>query len=200
MSTHQRKIASIVPMRRTSQGFSLIEVVVAIGVFSLLMAIVSVVFSGGFASYKNTASSQKYLENAQFVMNDMVKQLRTSSVVNPTGNPAFNTSPVSITFFDHSQSKCIMYRQHLAPDYIEKAIGSAGTAVLCGTTPGFGAYSRVTTGEVTMNLLIRDSVLTTRVGMVSLSFFVGGGAGSAVNPILLQSAVSLRDYKTSLGL
>lgn len=200
MNTHQRKIDSIVSMRRTSQGFSLIEAVVAIGIFSLIIAIVVVVFSRGVVSYRHTANLQKYLENAQFVMNDMVKQLRTSSVVNPMGNPASNTSPVSITFFDYSQSKCITYRQHLSPDYIEKAIGSAGTATLCGTTPGFGAYSRVTTGEVKMNLLIRDSVLNTRVGVVSLSFFVGGGASSAVNPILLQSAVSLRDYKTSLGL
>jgi len=170
------------------------------GVFSLIMAIVSVVFSGGFAAYKNTASSQKYLENAQYIMNDLVKQLRTSSVISPLGNPAFNTSPVSIKFFDHSQSKCIMYRQHSSPDYIEKVIGTAGTAALCDTTPGFGAWRRVTTGEVTMNLIVSDSVLSSRVGMVTISFLVGGGAGSVVNPILLQSAVSLRDYKKSLGL
>lgn len=181
-------------------GFSLIEVVVAMGVFSLIMAVVSIVFSNGFAAYRNTASSQKYLENAQYIMNDMVKQLRTSSVVSPLGSPAFNTAPVSIKFFDHSQSQCIMYRQHLAPDYIEKAIGSAGTAALCDTAPGLGAWTRVTTGEVTMNLLIWDSVLGSRAGRVTVSFLVGGGAGSAVDPILLQSTVSLRDYKKSLGL
>jgi prepilin-type N-terminal cleavage/methylation domain-containing protein len=186
--------------RKSSRGFSLIEVVVAMGVFSLLMAIVSVAFSGGFATYRNTASAQKYLENAQYIMNDLAKQLRTSSVISPTGNPAANTSPISVTFFDHSQSKCIMYRQHTSPDYIEKSVGTAGTAALCGTTPGFSVWNRVTAGEVTMDLVIRNSVLSTRVGLVIISFSVGGGGASAVDPVLLQSSVSLRDYKTSLGI
>lgn len=197
---HKKKEQVFLSRGNFLKGLSLIEVVVAMGVFSLLMAIVSVVFSGGFAAYRNTASAQRYLENSQFVMNDLTKQLRTSSVVSPTGNPATNTSPVSITFFDHSQSKCIMYRQHVSPDYIEKSIGTAGTVALCGTSPGFSVWNRVTTGEVTMNLIIRDSVLHTRVGLAVISFSVGGGAVSAVDPILLQSSVSLRDYKVSLGL
>lgn len=186
--------------KESLRGLSLVEVVVAMGVFSLLMAIVSVVFSGGFATYRNTANSQKYLENAQFVMNDLIKQLRTSSVIAPVGNPAANTNPMSIHFFDHSQSKCVVYRQNPGQDFIEKAIGSAGTAALCDTAPGFGAWQRVTTGEVTMDLVIRDSVLSSRAGIVFVSFWVGGGATSAVDPILLQSGVSLRDYKKSLGL
>lgn len=181
-------------------GFSLIEVVVAMGVFSLLMAIVSVVFSGGFAAYRNTASSQKYLENAQYIMNDLVKQLRTSSVISPAGDPGTNTSPVSITFFDYSQSRCIMYRQHLSPNYIEKSIGTAVTVASCGAAPGFDDWDRLTTGEVTMNLIVRDSALNTRAGMAIISFLVGSGGTSVVNPILLQSTVSLRDYKKSLGL
>lgn len=186
--------------RKNISGFSLVEVLVAMGVFSIVMAVVSVTFSGGFAAYKNTARSQRYLENAQYIMNDLAKQLRTSSVVNPLGNPAVNTNPVSIKFFDHSQSKCLIYRQHVGPDYIEKAIGTAATAALCDTAPNFGAFTRVTTGEVTMHLRIQDSVLASRAGLVVISFWVGGGAGSPVDPILLQSAVSLRDYKKSLGL
>ena len=93
-----------------------------------------------------------------------------------------------------------MYRQHSSPDYIEKSVGTAGTAALCGATPGFSVWNRVTAGEVTMDLVIRNSVLGTRVGLVIISFSVGGGGASAVNPVLLQSSVSLRDYKTSLGI
>lgn len=198
---HQNR-KQVLPSRQGKffRGFSLIEVVVAMGVFSLLMAIVSVAFSGGFAAYRNTASAQKYLENAQYIMNDLAKQLRTSSIVNPTGDPAANTSPVSVTFFDHSQSKCIMYRQHVSPNYVEKSIGTASTLATCSTTPGFSVWNQVTTGEVTMDLVIRNSVLNTRVGLVVVSFLVGGGGASTVDPVLLQSSVSLRDYKTSLGI
>lgn len=198
MQRHTKQSALL--QRKTSPGFSLIEVVVAMGVFSLVMAIVSVVFSGGFAAYKNTASSQRYLENAQYIMNDMIKQLRTSSVLSPVGNPASNTNPRSIRFFDHSQSQCVIYQQHTSPAYIEKAIGTAGTAQLCASAPGFGAWRRVTTGSVTLDLRIRNSVLNSRAGMVTVSFLVGGGSGARVNPVLLQSSVSLRDYKQSLGL
>ena len=77
-----------------------------------------------------------------------------------------------------------MYRQHLAPNYIEKAIGTAGTAALCNTAPGFGSWTRVTTGEVTMNLIIQDSVLSTRIGKVTMSFSVGG---VACRPTMLAS-------------
>lgn len=197
---YQRTAYPIVIKKKYVRGFSLMEVVVAMGIFSLLMSIVTVVFSGGFAAYRNTSSAQRYLENAQFIMNDLAKQLRTSSVINPLGNPAVNTNPMSIQFFDHSQSKCIMYRQHVAPDYIEKTIGSAGTVALCETAPGFGVWNRVTTGDVRMNLAIRDSVLGSRAGMVTMSFWVSGGGGNSVSPILLQSSVSLRDYVKSWGL
>ncbi len=195
---HQNKRQHELLQGKNIFGFTLIEVVVAMGVFSLTMAIVSVVFSQGFASNKNTMNSQKYLENAQYIMNDLVKQLRTSSVIAPTGNPATNTNPVSIKFFDHSRSQCVMYQQHTAPNYIEKKVGTATTSALCDTTPGFGAATRVTAGEVTMNLSIRNSSLASRAGLVSMSFLVGGG-GSPVSPILLQSAVSLRDYGESLA-
>ena len=197
---YQNRKQVVVSQKNCLLGLSLIEVVVAMGVFSLLMAVVSVAFSGGFVAYRNAASAQKYLENAQYIMNDLAKQLRTSSIIDPIGNPATNTSPASITFFDHSQSKCIAYRQHATSDYIEKSVGTAGTTALCGTAPGFSVWNRVTTGEVTMDLVIRNSVLNTRVGLVTISFFVGGGSTAAVSPILLQTSVSLRDYKTSFGL
>ncbi|MBP7811683.1 MAG: hypothetical protein KA054_02465 [Candidatus Moranbacteria bacterium] len=178
----------------------MVEVIVAIGIFSILLAMMSMVFGESIRIYRNTTYSQRYVENAQFTMNELIKQLRTSSVITPVGNPAVNTNPVSIRFFDHSQSKCIVYRQHLAPDYIERALGGASTAALCSTDPDLGDWERMTAGDVRMRLIIRNSVLNSRVGMVHVSFSVGGGNNVDINPILLQSAVSLRDYKRSFGL
>lgn len=177
------------------RGFSLLEVVVAMGIFSLMMVVASEGFGSGVLGYKNNMRAEQDLENAQFIMNDMMKQLRTSTVVNPVGNPVASTS---IRFFDHSQSKCLEYRlQAGSPNnYVEKAIGTAAAVdeLSCGSD-SMGTWTRVTTGDVTMNLsIISSSNSPKRVGLVTIVFVVKGRISSPVQPITLQSSVSLRDY------
>lgn len=183
-------------------GFTLVEALVAIGISVVVMTMTATVFSGGIASFKRSTQTEKATENAQFIMNDMMKQLRTSTVVNPIGNPAANTNPVSIRFFDHSQSQCFIYRQHIAPNYIERTVAVAGTTFTdCENNVGFNGQptNRVTIGDVSMALRIVSSDRTTtpkRAGLVTVVFTVAGGSGS---PTVIQSSVALRDYN-NIGL
>jgi Tfp pilus assembly protein PilW len=70
---------------KKSKGLSLLEVMVSMGVFSLMMVSVAGIFSSSIASYRFNKVIERDLENAQFVMNDIAKQLRTSTVVDPAG-------------------------------------------------------------------------------------------------------------------
>ncbi|PJA87728.1 MAG: hypothetical protein CO140_02745, partial [Candidatus Moranbacteria bacterium CG_4_9_14_3_um_filter_40_7] len=69
-------------VRKTSalaKGFTLIEMMIAIFIFSLMMIAVTEIFSSSFGGYGNARNIQKDLEDAQFVMGQIAKTLRTSS-------------------------------------------------------------------------------------------------------------------------
>lgn len=186
--------------RSTCRGFTLLEIVIALGIFSLLMSVVAVILSNGFSSFRNNTRAEKILENAQFLINDITKQLRTSTVITPVGNPATNTNPVSIQFFDHSQQKCFSYRQNTG-GYVEGAVGTAATVADCTTAPGFSTWVRLTNDGVTnMGLRIIDSSTTApkRAGLVTIVFQVSSGVTGTSDTVWLQTSVSLRDYTRSI--
>jgi len=90
------------PMRR---GFSLIETLVAVFVFSLVVTLISGALSSFLKNYADVKKSQRYLEDAQYAMNILAKTLRSSSLVGG------NTTTFPLDVFDYSQatSNCIRY-------------------------------------------------------------------------------------------
>jgi prepilin-type N-terminal cleavage/methylation domain-containing protein len=62
-----------------SAGFTLIEVMVALFVFLIIMLAMSQTFTQTFAGYRNVKAVQRDVENAQFALNLMAKELRTST-------------------------------------------------------------------------------------------------------------------------
>jgi type II secretory pathway pseudopilin PulG len=91
-------------MRKFYNGFTLIEAVVALFVFLIIMLSLSNTFTQSFAGYRNTRAVQKDVENAQFALNLMAKELRTSTVVSSGGTKKI------VKFYDHSQSICFEYK------------------------------------------------------------------------------------------
>jgi len=85
-------------------GFTLIEVLVSIFIFSLLMIVTFDFFSSSVFGYRNSKAIQKDLESAQYAMNIMTKTLRTSKVI--------DSSSSMIRIYDYSRKteKCIVYR------------------------------------------------------------------------------------------
>jgi hypothetical protein len=77
---------------------------VALFVFLIIMLSLSGTFTQSFAGYKNTRAVQKDVENAQFALNLMAKELRTSTVVSASGPHP------SVKFYDHSKSICFEYK------------------------------------------------------------------------------------------
>lgn len=179
----QKKICS-------AQGFTLVEILVALFIFVILMVGVSQIFGAAFFGYRNTRAVQKDLENAQFTLNSMVKMLRTSTVVSPA---ASNTNRVR--FYDYSQGLCIEYWIDGGNKTLSVISASTSDSDQCklANFPA-GSFAPLTSGNVSGTFVLTPSDGTSSpkvVGKVTVSLQIQEAQTHAAR---IQSSVSLRDY------
>lgn len=86
-------------------GFSLLEVLLATFIFSIVMVGVTSYFVSIAAANQNTKRLQQNLEDIRFAMSRVAKVFRTSVVVSPTSSQ----DVAEIRVFDYSQSQCLRY-------------------------------------------------------------------------------------------
>lgn len=178
---------------KTCKGFTFLEVIVAVAIFSLLMVAVSGIFGNAFKSYRNTQAIQKDMENAQFAMNQVAKILRESEIVDSNATNPSNF----VTIYDPSQGICIKYRFN--SDKLQSASKSAGvvSASDC-ELPSWNpsSFSDITSGYVTGNFgVVKSDPDNKIVGRITVSMEVcatAGCSGSSKDRARIQTTVSLR--------
>lgn len=184
--------------KRRPAGFTLIEVIVSLSAFTIIMLGIVAIFGSAFVSYRETRSLQHNLESAQFAMNTMAKELRTSSIVSvPT------TNPLNVHFIDYSQNggrgACITYWVDTTTSEFKKWVHpmssdnpNTNRTNCAGLTFGSGDYVGVLVQDVTDSQISAipsdDSPRT--VGRVTVRLRIG----TTVNNQTIQSSVSLRDF------
>jgi prepilin-type N-terminal cleavage/methylation domain-containing protein len=183
-----------------NRGFSLIEMIIAIFIFSLIMAAVTGAFVSAFSSRNKAKAIQRNIEDARFAMEIMAKTLRTSSVVD-----YYPSS--SITFIDYSQAKnCTKYyldsygKLKSIVDYsvvgsdldtlktdCRNASFSSGTEsiMISGTLNDFSVQADLSDGTPSSKQL----------GKVTISMTVCADSACQTDSTI-QTTVSLRDYVT----
>lgn len=109
------------------QGFSLIETLIAVFIFSLVMTMLIQIFVGFLKNYTKSRTTQRDIENVQYAMNLMAKTIRTSDV------PNFSGQMTSFMVFDYSQTagNCIRYTYDLNSSTISISLGTAGNLADC---------------------------------------------------------------------
>lgn len=181
--------------KKSLPGFTLIEMVISLGIFSIIALAVAGTFASGFSTYKETRALSRNLESAQFAMNTLAKLLRTSTVISAGG-----TNLQTITFHEYSSSRCFQYRIHASSGASVLQARWYGTVDFANcTTSGFGglAYTDVTTGYVTGGFLVVPSANSPNIptiGRVTINLSVKTNA-SAVREAHVQTTASLREYK-----
>jgi prepilin-type N-terminal cleavage/methylation domain-containing protein len=182
--------------RATCRGFTLIEVIVSLFVFLIIMLALSSTFAQSFTGYRNTRAVQRDVESAQFALNLMAKELRTSTVVSSTAN--------SVTFYDYSQAgKCFKYE--IANDQL--TVASKDVTVppppavfdpIAGCAGGFPSSTplvktETTAGTVrgTFRVIPSEKSPSKKVGKVTTSLQISEGPKHTAN---VQTTSSLRDY------
>ncbi len=184
------------PFSNTSdRGFTLIEVLVSVFVFLIVMTAVTNTFTNGFSSYKNTKIAQKNLEDAQFALNLMAKELRTSTVVSPGSTLP---QPV-ITFYDYSQLLCVRYRIDAFRNLQRGSISVAASDIASDCTTAIADSSfgmkNMNAGNINYGrFLITPSVTgaTPRFGKVTVTLDIN--QNGTTQHAYIQTTVSLRDY------
>lgn len=188
------------------RAFTLVEVLVAMGIFVIVMAGSAGVFASAFKSYKGAKNVNENVKNAQYAMNLMAKIFRTSSVNSPAG---INQPGTTVIVYDYSQGVgvnpglCIRFR--FSAGVLDKATANTTYNGCTGGT-SFTNTTTMTTGVVGGRFQSTDSVgdggtgtgASTIVGRVTVTMDITSGAGSSeASSARLQTTSSLRDYEIS---
>lgn len=197
---------------KKQKGFTFIEIIIAVFIFALMMMAVAGIFSSSIGGYQKARAVQKNLEDAQFIMNQMAKILRTSSVAD---GPDDSYSD-SIVVFDYSQGKCFKYifdgnnikfgKTNEPPPTVPPASPSPARELFeknpiswCASNiPPNSTLTPMAALDVTGKFKItkskpgigNDGVL----GKVTISMKVCSNVGCTADKADIQTSVSLRDY------
>jgi prepilin-type N-terminal cleavage/methylation domain-containing protein len=176
-------------LKKSYRGLTLIEVLVALFVFAIMMVAVSGVFAKAFSGYRSTRATQRDVENAQYALNLITKELRTSTVVAPTTGPYPFTSSY-VKFYDHSQGRCFYYRINAST--LQVASNSATSVSNC-RTMNLATFSTISTGTVSGSFRVTPSQggLSKRIGKVTIALRISEDATHYAN---MQTTASLRDF------
>lgn len=203
------KTMNVVRTKGAMRGFTLIEMIVAVGIFAIMMSVVAGAFSSGAFAFRSSKELQRNVESAQYAMNTMAKHLRTSSIVFPDGE---DDDATELRFYEYSSNRCFEYeidsnalRVQWAgisdlpvsdPDDIDELLS------VCDSGAGIGwtDWSDMTSGEVdgSFHVVPSDDGLVTgdkRIGRVTMRLKVRNeGATTDDLATTIQTTVSLRDY------
>jgi prepilin-type N-terminal cleavage/methylation domain-containing protein len=179
---------SNVKRQKFGKGFSLVEVLVAVFLFSLTITMLMAAFSGFLKNQINAKRNQRDIENAQYAMNLMAKTLRTSKIVD-TSNPNF---PLNV--YDYSQGKCLRYIYNAADkrlQYYSSSPGETGNPDTCN-------YNTEPLNDLTSNNIVSAFVVATAsdeavgtFGKVTVALNVRDHSGTT-SVIPIQMSVSSR--------
>ena len=185
--------------KKRLRGFTLVEIMMSLFIFLMIMTAASNIFVEAFQGYRNTRAVQRDLENAQFLLTSLAKELRTSSIV----SPGTIGDVQSVKFYDHSQKLCTEYRLNSGSGEVQKASVAIATPIpptrptdICAATP-LGSFLTVSTGTVSGHFVVTpsrgepESPTPKRLGQVTITLQVNEGATHFAR---IQSTVSLRDY------
>ena len=180
-------------------GFTLIEVVVAIGIFVIIASASSAAFTAMFGAYKGARNLNENLKNSQHAMNLINKTLRTSTVISPSADGESST----VTVYDFSQGECFKY------DFTGTSLYESRGAVVMSsgnyTCPSLVSMTKMTSGVVEGRFNVIRSVgsedssgpVSEKVGRITTAMKISNGEGTYKKIVNLQSTVSLRDYDVS---
>jgi prepilin-type N-terminal cleavage/methylation domain-containing protein len=176
------------PAVKSKPGFSLVEVIVSIFVFSFVMAMLAGSFASFFRNYINEKKTQVDVENAQYAMNIMAKALRTSEVEDTQSFP-MNT-------FDYSQNKCIQYRFASGTGGVSKMqagfTGDSSPKKLGDCNFGSGVtYRDMTTYDIKYAVVNSQATEVPALGKVTVSMGVRDQS-NVTSTVPIQMSVSLR--------
>jgi len=183
--------------KNKKKGFTLVEIIIAVSIFSMVMISLAGIFSSSIKGYRIAKATQKDLEDAQFIINQMVKILRTSSV-------DFGSTSSELKIYDYSLSRCYRYRfegNKIQISFIPDSLPADTPNPIgwCNDNEGnFSAYKDMANFYVKeghfFSIYSRKDTGNEKLGKVTVSMELCQDSECLEDRIRIQSSASLRDY------
>lgn len=189
----ERIIARNEIIKRKLAGFSLLEMIVAMFIFSLIITATVSVFVASYAAQRKSKDIQLAIEDSRGAIELMAKNIRMGTIDSADTIPG---TADEIAFYNYSQNKCIKYK--FANNNIEvgEVPGSRVTEPDCSDT---------TKVSYSMNSLIASSIVDKLAFDIKKSKYDPSNPPNVVGRVTIsikiigsdepiQTTVSLRDY------
>jgi prepilin-type N-terminal cleavage/methylation domain-containing protein len=112
---------------KQKQGFTLIEVIVAVGILAMLLVVISGIIARYFAAERISIAQQNLQEDTRFAVESMAREIRTAygdSFVLP------DSTGQALTMVNQNGT-CVEYHLNTDTKQIERAEGGAATSDIC---------------------------------------------------------------------
>jgi len=182
--------------KKEKHGFSLIEMIISIFIFSILMMMIAGTFAGFYRNYSKQKKAQKDIENAQYILNFMAKRLRTSTIISsPTGAGNPQGAPLgSLDTYDYSQGQCVRY--HLNGGIMQYSLSTPADPASPSTSCAFGGTPmNLSSNNINSARVYVEPSAGNNKGKVTIVLYVQQditSPGQDTSEIPIQSSVSLR--------
>lgn len=168
-----------------NKGFTLIEMIVSIFIFSLIITTAIAAFASMTRARKQAAAVQQNMEDARYVLEQMAKTLRTSKIL----SPAANGTTTDLKAFDYSQNKCVEYKINIVNAKITYSDGGSDPA-----SCSFNTFTNMNSGTLYGIFDVHPSIPGS-AGKVTASLSICEACTGALDHTRVQTTVSLRDYQ-----
>lgn len=136
-------------INKKSKGLTLIELIVAMGIFSIIIVIVISLFATTLMGYRKSVALQNVQDNARFLLDFMTKEIRQSKITTVVGAGGYYGNTLNIIRPDGTTNVTYIFDG----TNIQRLEGGAGSAInsqqvivnggffISGTTNGAGGDS-----------------------------------------------------------
>ena len=184
-------------IKKNKKGFSLLEILVAVSIFSVLIISATEIFKMVTEGQRNAIAAQNIQENIRFVLEMISKEIRTAQKAGagdcPSGVPTgkvYKTGTGSELYLKNYDDKCVTYRLNGDRFEIERyPAGSPNLAV-----SGFITPDEIEVSNLQFNIIYDDVSIDQSMVVISMDIKAAGKAMHEQN-MKLQTAISSRYYE-----
>lgn len=163
-----------------NKGFSLVEIVISLAIFSMILFVMVSLFLAMTTSNSKTKSDREVAENAKIALEKIAYEIRSAKSIYTPTTTANQLSLETSKYLPSGESNTFI-------DFF-----------LCGTAICFKQESKdavaLTTDSVKITSLIFSQISTGSVPSVQISLTVNSGSVNNFSSISLTSTASLRSY------
>jgi len=166
-------------------GFSLIEMLISVFIFTIVITVVTFAFSKAFFSSQKTRVVQRNMENGRIAMETMAKNIRMSRKLTATSS--------TIKMYNNSQAKCIAYV--FSGSKLQSVIYDAGGSTSDPTCadPNMSNAIDLVSANANGSFEVTETKTTDpkKIGKATILVNIGTGADTQH----IQTTVSFRDFQ-----